>query len=582
MFVEHGSFDVIIGMDWLSKYHAVIVCDEKMFKKTKDKSEHKRLEDVPTMRDFLGVFPKDLPGLQPTRQVEFQIDLAPNASLVAWAPYRLAPSEMKELSDQLQELSDKVFIRLSSSPWRAMVLFVKKKDGSFWMFIDYKELNKLTIKNHYPLPRIDDLFDQLQGSSVYSKIDLRSGYHQLWVREEDIPKTAFRTRYGHYEFQVMPFGLTNVPTELNMRQRRSLDLLNDYDCEIRYYPGKVNMVADALIQILNAQAEVMKEDDVKEENLHGMNKEFKTRPDGTLCIEKRSWFPRLGGLRDLIMHELHKSKYFIHSGSDKMYHDLKKLYWWPNMKAEISTYLPNTSSGYDTLWVIVDRLTKSTHFLPLKETDTMERLMRLYLKEVVSRHGVSTDGQSKRTFQILEDMLRICVIDFGNGWDKHLLLVEFSYNSSYHTSIKAAPFEALYECKCRSLVCLAKVGDSQLTGPEIIHETTKKIIQIKSKIQAARDYQKSYADVRRKILEFQVGDKVMLKVSPWKGVIHFGKRGKLNPRYIEPFKILDKVGTASYRLDLPQQLSKVYITFKMSNMKKCLFDKSLVIPLDEI
>ncbi|GJT65882.1 putative reverse transcriptase domain-containing protein [Tanacetum coccineum] len=232
--VEMGSFDVIIGMDWLSKYQAVIVCAEKIIripygnetliirgcqvflahvttKEAEDKSEEKRLEDVPIVRDFPEVFPEDLPGLPPTRQVEFRIDLVPGAAPVARAPYRLAPSEMKELSEQLKELSDKGFIRPSSSPWGAPVLFVKKKDGSFQMCIDYQGLNKLTVKNCYPLPRINDLLDQLQGSSVYSKIDLRSGYHQLRVREEDIPKTAFRTRYGHYEFQVMPFGLTNAP-----------------------------------------------------------------------------------------------------------------------------------------------------------------------------------------------------------------------------------------------------------------------------------------------------------------------------------------------------------------------------------
>ncbi|GKC56376.1 putative reverse transcriptase domain-containing protein [Tanacetum coccineum] len=258
--IDLGSFDVIIGMDWLAKNHAVIVCDEKIVripygneilivqgdksnkekksmlsiiscekaqkymekgcqlflaqvtvKENKDKSKEKRLEDVPTVRDFPKVFPEDLPGLPPIRQVEFQIDLVPGVAPIARAPYRLAPSEMEELSTQLQELSDKGFIRPSSSPWGAPVLFVKKKDGSFRMCIDYRKLNKLTVKNRYPLPRIDDLFDQLQGSSVYSKIDLRSGYHQLRVRDEDIPKTAFRTRYGHYEFQVMPFGLTNTP-----------------------------------------------------------------------------------------------------------------------------------------------------------------------------------------------------------------------------------------------------------------------------------------------------------------------------------------------------------------------------------
>nr|GEZ89594.1 putative reverse transcriptase domain-containing protein [Tanacetum cinerariifolium] len=258
--VELGSFDVIIGMDWLAKYHAVIICAEKNVRipfgdeilivrgdgssnkhgtrlniisytktqeylikgchvflenitatKDEDKSNGKRLEDLPVVQEFLEVFHEDLPGIPPTRQVEFQIDLVPGAAPVARAPYRLAPSEMKELSDQLQELSDKGFVRPSSSPWGAPVLFFKKKDGSFWMCIDYKELNKLTVKNRYPLPRIDDLFDQLQGSSIYSKIDLRSGYHQLRVREEYIPKIAFRTRYGHYEFQVMPFGLTNAP-----------------------------------------------------------------------------------------------------------------------------------------------------------------------------------------------------------------------------------------------------------------------------------------------------------------------------------------------------------------------------------
>ncbi|GJZ11104.1 putative reverse transcriptase domain-containing protein [Tanacetum coccineum] len=179
-------------------------------------------------------------------------------------------------------------------------------------------------------------------------------------------------------------------------------------------------------------------------------------------------------------------------------------------------------------------------------------------------------------------MLRDCVLDFGKGWDRHLPLVEFLYNNSYHTSIKAALFEALYGHKCRSRVCWAEVGDSQLTGPEIIHETTEKIVQIKSRIQVARNCQKSYADMRRKPLEFQVGDKVMLKVSPWKGVIRFGKQEKLNPRYIGPIKIINKVGTVAYRLEIPEQLSRVHSTFHVSKLKKCMVDEPLAIPLDEI
>ncbi|GJU83718.1 putative reverse transcriptase domain-containing protein [Tanacetum coccineum] len=255
---------------------------------------------------------------------------------------------------------------------------------------------------------------------------------------------------------------------------------------------------------------------------------------------------------------------------------------WDNITMDFVTELPKTPSGSDTIWVIVDRLIKSAHFLPMRENDPMYKLARFYFEEAVTRHGIpvsiicdrddrfmsnfwrlfqkalgtyldmstaynpENDGQSERTIQTLEDMLRACVINFKNGWERHLPLIEFSYNNSYHASIKAAPFEAHYGRKCRSPVCWAEVGDAQFTGPELIYETTEKI------------------------------------VSPWKGVIHFGKRGKLKPRYIGPFKVLAKLGNAAYRLKLPQQLSRVYSTFNVSNLKKCLSDEPLAIPLDEI
>ncbi|GKA03282.1 putative reverse transcriptase domain-containing protein [Tanacetum coccineum] len=623
--VELGSFDVIIGMDWLANHHAVIVCDEKivrilyedevLIKEIDDKSNEKRLEDVPTVRDFLEVFAEDLPGLPPTRQVEFQIDLVPGAAPVARAPYRLAPTELQELSTQLQEFSSKGFIRPSSSPLGAPVLFVKKKDGSFRMYIDYRELKKMTMKNRYPLLRIDDLFDQfyvidsegihVDSAKIESIKDWASpktpteihqflglaGYYRQFIEEAAfqllkqklysapilaLPKgsenfmvycDASRKGLGAvlmqrdkviaYASRQLKLHEKNYTTydlelgavkELNMRQHRWLELLSDYDCEVRYHPRKANVVADALSRKERKNYETG--------DLGGMIKNLKPRADRTLCLRNRSWIPCFGDLRTLIMHESHKSKYLIHPESNKMYQDLKKLYWWPNMKAEIATYvskcltcarvkaecqkpfgllvqpvipvwkwenitmdfitkLSKTLSGQDTIWVIVDRLTKSAYFLPMKETDSMEKLTRQYLKEVVSRHGVPVsiifdrdnrftshfwqslnkalgtqldmstayhpqmDGQSERTIQTLEDMLRAYVIDFGKGWDIHIPLVEFSYNNSYHTSIKAAQFEALYGRKCRSPICWAEVGDAQLTGSEIIHETTEKIIQIK-------------------------------------------------------------------------------------------------------
>ncbi|KAK1406306.1 hypothetical protein QVD17_41599 [Tagetes erecta] len=969
--MQLGSFDVIVGMDWLAKVRAEVVCFEKYIRiplpsgdtlkiygerpskglnllsctKARNclrqeciaflahvvggKDKGKNVKDIPIIRDFPEVFPEDLPGLPPARSIDFRIDLIPGATPIAKSPYRLAPSEMQELSTQLQELVNKGFIRPSSSPWGAPVLFVKKKDGSFRMCIDYRELNKLTIKNRYPLPRIDDLFDQLQGATCFSKIDLRSGYHQLRIHEEDIPKTAFRTRYGHYEFMVMPFGLTNAPAafmdlmnrvcrpyldrfvivfiddiliysktkseherhlrlvlellqterlyakfskcefwlkevqflghivsekgihvdpakieavkswiapksptevrsflglagyyrrfisnfskiavpltsltqkdktfawgpkqeesfqtlkrmlcdapilalpdgnddfivycdasnqglgcvlmqrgkviayasrqlkthernytthdlelgavvfalkiwrhylygtqcvvftdhkslqhilnqkELNMRQRRWVELLNDYDCEIRYHPGKANVVADALsrkshakahnicvtnrLRCLQIQTDIQsrireaQHSSVVENNLYnemqcGAESQLESKSNGILHYLNRIWVPNRNGLRALVMNEAHKSRYSIHPGADKMYQDLRGTYWWPGMKKDIAlfvakcltcskvkaehqrpsglleqpeipmwkwesiamdfiTKLPRTSSGHDSIWVIIDRLTKSAHFLPIREDYSVEKLARIYTSEIISRHGTpldiisdrdgrftsrlwrtfqlalgtqlnlstafhpQTDGQTERTIQTLEDMLRSCVLDFGGNWNLHLPLVEFSYNNSYHSSIKMAPFEALYGRKCRSPICWHEIGEAQITGPELIQETTDKILQIRDNLLTARSRQKSYADKRRKPLEFNVGELVLLKVSPWKGVVRFGKKGKLAPRYVGPFKILERIGKVAYRLDLPQELNNVHPIFHVSNLKKCLSDEGLQIPLDDI
>ncbi|GJY59818.1 putative reverse transcriptase domain-containing protein [Tanacetum coccineum] len=406
-----------------------------------------------------------------------------------------------------------------------------------------------------------------------------------------------------------------------MRQHHWIELFSDYDCEIRYHLGKANVVADALSRkervkpkrvramnmilqssikdkILAAQKEVVDEFAVLQK---GLDEIIEQRSGGTLYYLDRIWVPLKGDVRTLIMDEAHKSKYSVHLGADKMYYDLRDrpsgllqqpeipVWKWEGIAMDFVTKLPRTSSGLDTIWVIVDRLTKSAYFLPMREDYKMERFWQSMQEALGTRfrHRVSayhpqTDGQSERTIQTLEDMLRACVLDFRGSWDVHLLLVEFSYNNSYHSSVRCAPFEALYGRKCRSPIMWAEVGEGQLIGHELVQETTEKISQIKDRLKAARDRQKSYADKRRKPLEFSVGDYVLLKVSPWKGVVRFGKKGKLAPRFVGPFEIIEKVGPVAYRLDLPEELNGVHDTFHVSNLKKCLADPTLKVPLDEI
>ncbi|RVX14555.1 Transposon Ty3-G Gag-Pol polyprotein [Vitis vinifera] len=769
-----------------------------------------KLEDIPIVREYPDVFPEDLPGLPPEREVEFTIDLVPGTGPMSKAPYRMAPVELKELKVQLQELLDKGFIRPSVSPWGAPVLFVKKKDGSMRLCIDYRELNKVTVRNKYPLPRIDDLFDQLQGACVFSKIDLRSGYHQLRVRGEDVPKTAFRTRYGHYEFLVMPFGLTNAPAafmdlmnrvfkpyldqfvvvfiddilvysrsreeheghlsivlqtlrdkqlyaklkkcefwldrisflghvvsndgisvdpgkvdavanwrrpstvteirsflglagyyrrfiegfskialpltkltqkgvkfewsddcecsfqelknrlvmevvayasrqlkpyernypthdlelaavELNMRQRRWIELLKDYDCIIQYHPGKANVVADALSRksvgslaaIRGCQRQLLEElrMQVMEEVKRGSKPDFVLSDDEILRFGTRLCVPNDEDLRRELLEEAHCSKFAIHPGGTKMYKDLRQNYWWSGMKRDIAQFvaqclvcqqvkaehqrpagslqplaipewkwehitmdfvigLPRTLGGNNAIWVIVDRLTKSAHFLPMKVNFSLDRLASLYVKEIVRMHGVpvsivsdrdprftsrfwhslqkalgtklsfstafhpQTDGQSERVIQVLEDLLRACILDLQGNWDDHLPLVEFAYNNSFQASIGMAPFEAL--------------------------------------LKAAQSRHKSYADHRRRDLEFEVGDHVFLKVSPMKSVMRFGRKGKLSPRFVGPFEILERVGTLAYKVALPPSLSKVHNVFHVSTLRKYIYDPSHVVELEPI
>ncbi|GJU70859.1 reverse transcriptase domain-containing protein [Tanacetum coccineum] len=449
--------------------------------------------------------------------------------------------------------------------------------------------------------------------------------------------------------------------ELNMRQRRWIELFSDYECEIRYHPGKANVVADALSRkervklievramamtihsgvkgmILAAQSKAFDQENVMNERLHGLDQQMERKRDGSLYFMDRIWVPlRVCTTTFMVMYGGRECRgyigdYIVCNMCNLCKGVIEVLLWpsgllqqpeipewkWENITMDFITKLPRTRNGHDAIWVVVDRLTKSAHFLAIREDYSTEKLARLYTDEIVARHGVpvsiisdrdarftsrlwqtfqkalgtrldmstayhpQTDGQSERTIQTLEDMLRACVIDFGGSWDVHLPLAEFSYNNSYHTSIRCAPFEALYGRKCRSPVLWAEIGEGSLIGPELVQETTDKVVAIKERLQAARDRQKSYADNRRKPLEFEVGDHVMLKVSPWKGVVHFGKKGKLALRYVGSFEILERIGPVAYRLRLPEELSGVHDTFHVSTLNKCLAYASLHVPLNEI
>ncbi|GJW00924.1 putative reverse transcriptase domain-containing protein [Tanacetum coccineum] len=397
--------------------------------------------------------------------------------------------------------------------------------------------------------------------SIKPPSEMKECLEQL-VREEDIPKTAFRTRYGPYEFQVMPFGLTNAPAD---KEEHEEHLKQSKLC-IHVDPAKIESIKDWA--------------------------------SPKTPIEIRQFLGLVGYYRRFI------------EGFSKIAKPMTKLTqkkvafeWGDKQEAAFQTFVHKgvVARHGIPVSIICDRDPRfASHFWR-----SLQKALGTSLDMSTAYHP-ETDGQSERTIQTLEDMLRACVIDFGNGWIKHFPLVKFSYNNSYHASIKAARFE---HCNgSEGVVHLTfvgpKFGEARTHRPDLIQETTEKIIQIKQRMQAARDRQKSYADLKRKPMEFQVGDKVMLKVSPWKGVVHFGKRGKLNPRYVGPFKVLEKIGSVAYKLELPQELSPRYVgpfkvlekigsiayklelpqelsrnTFHVSNLKKCYSDEPLAVPL---
>ncbi|KAG8474789.1 hypothetical protein CXB51_031478 [Gossypium anomalum] len=745
--------------------------------------------------------------------------------------------------------------------------------------VDYRQLNKVTIKNKYPLPRIDDLFDQLKGSSVFSKIYLRSGYYQLRVRDSDIPKTAFRTRYSHYEFLVMPFGLTNAPAvfmdlmnrifrqyldrfvvvfiddilvysrdetehaehlrlvlrilrdkqlyakfskcefwlkevsflghvvsasgirvdpskisailnwkplrnitevrsflglagyyrrfvkgfsmiaipmtkllqkdpesgkefviysdasllglgclliqegrvvvyasrqlkpheknypthdlelaaivfalkiwrhylfgekchvfsdhkslkylmtqrDLNLRQRRWLELLKDYELVIDYHPGKANVVADALsrkslfaLRAMNVHLSILSDNvlvaelkakpllihQIREaqkideelaakraEYVPNTELEFQLDEDDCLRFKSRLCVPRNAELISMILNEAHSSRMSLHPGSTKMYNDLRRQFWWHGMKRDISdfvskclicqqvkaehqvptgllqpimipewkwdrvtmdfvTRLPLSTSKKDAIWVVVDRLTKSAHFIPVRTDFLLDKLAELYVSQIVRLHGVpisivsdrdprftsrfwkklqealgtklhfstafhpQTDGQSEQIIQILEDMLRCCILEFSDSWERYLPLIEFTYNNSFQSSIKMAPYEALYGRKCRTPLFWTELGESKIFGVDLIKDAEQKVKIIRESLKAASDHQKS-----------------------------FGHKGKLSPRFIGPYEVSERIGPVAYRLILPPELERIHNVFHVSMLRRYRSDPLHIINPSEI
>ncbi|KAA0043380.1 pol protein [Cucumis melo var. makuwa] len=433
--------------------------------------------------------------------------------------------------------------------------------------------------------------------------------------------------------------------ELNMRQRRWLELVKDYDCEILYHPGKANVVADALSRklaqltvqptlrqrIIDAQSNdpyLVEKRGLAEV---GQAVEFSISSDGGLLFERRLCVPSDSAVKTELLSEAHSSSFSMHPGSTKMYQDLKRVYWWRNMKREVAEFVSRClvcqqvkaprqkpAGLLQPLSIPEWKLTKSAHFVPGKSTYTASKWAQLYMSEIVRLHGVpvsivsdrdarftskfwkglqtamgtrldfstafhpQTDGQTERLNKVLEDMLRACALEFPGSWDSHLHLMEFAYNNSYQATIGMAPFEALYGKCCRSLVCWGEVGEQRLMGPELVQSTNEAIQKIRSRMHTAQSRQKSYADVRRKDLEFEVGDKVFLKVARMRGVLRLKRRGKLSPRFVGPFEILERIGPVAYRLALPPSLSTVHDVFHVSMLRKYVPDPSHVVDYEPL
>ncbi|KAA3480885.1 DNA/RNA polymerases superfamily protein [Gossypium australe] len=481
----------------------------------------------------------------------------------------MAPTELKELKVQLHELINRGFAQPSFSPLDAPVPFLKKKDGSLRLCIDYRQFNKVTIKKKYPLPRIDDLFDQLKCATVFSKFDLRSGYYKLWVKESDVSKTTFRTRYGHYEFPLMPFSLKNAPAVFMDLINRIFSLYLDrfvvvFIDDILVYSRVENEHAEHL-RIFTLRhhdgkvvAYVSRQLKPHEKNYpthdlelaaivfalkilrHYLFAELKARPMFVQQIteaQKNDSYK----LVQKILDEAHNGSMSIHPGSNKIYNDLKKLYWWSGMKRDISEFVAKC---------LICQEVKAEHQLPsglLQPVTIPEWKWKRITMDFVTGLPLSPKKNNAIWIEILN-----LHPDSGANCKK------------LWSSIKMAPSKALYGHKCRTPLYWNELSEKKLHEVYLVRETDEKMKVIRDNLQGAFDRQKSYANLKRKEIELQVGDKVFLKVSPWNKVLRFGRKRKLSPRFIGPYEITKRIGPVTYQLALPPELDWIHNVFHVS------------------
>ncbi|WVZ84983.1 hypothetical protein U9M48_031948 [Paspalum notatum var. saurae] len=528
--------------------------------------------------DYPNVFSEELPGLPPDRDVEFRIDLLPGTAPVSKRPYKMAPDELKELKTQLQEQLDKGFIRPSSSPWGCPALFVEKKDqGGKRLCVDYRPLNAVTVKNKYPLPHIDILFDQLGEATVFSKIDLRSGYHQIKVREEDIPKTAFSTQYGLYEYLVMSFGLTNAPAFfMYLMNSVFMNELDKFVVQQVCFLAKGSVLLGHILSAKGVAVDPSKVEDVLNWKQPQTVTEIRSFLGlvGYYCRFIKD-FSRISKPMTALTQT--NAKFAWSSKCEEAFGMLKKL-----LTSALVLAQPDITKPFDVYcdasalhimdcilaWCAADHFDRGSlfvsHFWEQLQTALGTNLIRS------SAYHPQTSGQVERVNQILEDMLRACALTYSTKWDECLPLAEFAYNNSYQRSLEMTPFEALYGRRCRTPLNWLELGERVTFGPDLVTQAEEQVKFIHSNLKRAQSRQKSYSDKRRRPLTFEEGDHVYLRVSPMKGVHRFGVKGKLAPKYVGPFKITERCGAIAYRLELPPHLAAVHDVFHVSQLKKCL------------